>query len=267
MATLQTLLQQAKQVFPNETISEFFVRGLTNKTYFELYTDVSRVSQQVLDETQKLLSTYKPGMPVQYLLHKAYFLFYELYVDERVMIPRFETEDLVMKTANRLKNPKQILDIGTGSGVIAIALADIFPNARIIATDISFDALDVARINISKFNFQDRIKFYQADLMPNIKNIQFDMIIFNPPYIPNNEIESLSPTVKDFEPQLALDGGKQGFEIIERIVRQAKEWLVPNGLVALEIDPRQANLIKSLVSWVEFEKDNQGFIRYAFIKF
>jgi len=265
MATLQALLQQAKQVFPDEAVARFFVQGIANKTRFELYADKSSVSQDILDEAQKLLSAYKPNMPVQYLLHKTYFLSYELYVDERVMIPRFETEDLVMKTAARIKNPAAILDIGTGSGAIAIALADIFPKARIVATDISADAIEVAKVNINKYKFADRIQLCPADLFPNIIDGKFDLIISNPPYIPDNEIKSLSPTVKDFEPLIALDGGKQGFEVTAKIIKTAKERLNPDGLLALEIDPGQAGLIKSIVSWAEFENDNQGLIRYAFI--
>lgn len=266
MATLQTLLKQAKQVFPDGVVAEFFVCGLTNKTHLEIHTDKSPVSQKVFSQAQNLLSAYKPNLPVQYLLRKAYFLSYELYVDERAMIPRFETEDLIMKTAEKTKNPKSILDIGTGSGAIAIALADIFPKAKIIATDISSDAIEVARINVNKYNFQDRIKLYQADLFSGLEHAWFDLIISNPPYIPNNEIESLSPTVKDFEPTLALNGGKQGFEIIDRIIKEAKGWLSPAGLLAMEIDPRQAEIINALLHWVDFEKDNQGLIRYAFIK-
>jgi release factor glutamine methyltransferase len=266
MATLQTLLKQAKQVFPDESVAEFFVCGLTNKTHLEMYTDKFLLSQEVFSRAQNLLSAYKPNLPVQYLLRKTYFLSYELYVDERVMIPRFETEDLVVKTTSKIKDPKSILDIGAGSGAIAIALADIFPKAKIIATDISSEAIEVARINVNKYNFQDRVKLYQADLFSGLEQGWFDLIISNPPYIPNDEIEGLSPTVKDFEPQLALNGGKQGFEIIDRIIKEAKEWLSPAGLLAMEIDPRQAELIKAQVRWVEFEKDNQVMIRYAFIK-
>ena len=272
MATLQTLLKQAKRVFPDEPVAEFFVRGLTDKTRLEMYTDKSPVSQEVFSQAQNLLSAYKPNLPVQYLLRKAYFLSYELYVDERVMIPRFETEDLVMLTVKRLVDcglrsaVKSILDIGAGSGAIAIALADIFPKAKIIATDISSDALEVARININKYNLQDRIELYQADLFSGLEHVEFDLIISNPPYIPNNEIENLRPTVKDFEPRLALDGGKQGFEIIERIIKETKGWMNPVGLLAMEIDPRQAEPIKAQAHWVDFEKDNQGLVRYAFIK-
>jgi release factor glutamine methyltransferase len=154
-------------------------------------------------------------------------------------------------------------------------MAHYFPESKIIATDISTDVLEVAEINVRKYYLIDRIGLFHADLFPSIENIQgmINLIISNPPYIPENEIENLSPTVKDYEPHLALNGGKQGFEMIERIITHAHNYLAPNGLLALEIDPRQTKLIsnsKFLISNlfnVEFEKDNQGMIRYAFIKF
>jgi len=269
--TLQSLLDLAKNSFTSEGAAEFFVQGITNKTRLEIYMDKTPVLQKTINEFQEFLSIKNPDMPVQYLIHKAYFLSYELYVDKRVMIPRFETEDLVMKTADRLRARSSesiaILDVGTGSGAIAIALADLFPRAKVVATDISVGALEVARVNIIKCNFADSIKLLQTDLFSNIHNQQFDLIISNPPYIPEDEIDNLNPTVKNYEPHQALGGGKNGFEIIDRIIKETNEWLSPAGLLALEIDPRQAELIKTKVPWAEFEKDNQGSIRYVFIKY
>jgi release factor glutamine methyltransferase len=276
--TYRTLLEQA-QKHRDKSYAEYLLQGITNKKVFELYLDKSVVSQKIIRQFNGLLEQGKSNVPIQYLLQKTYFLSYELYVDERVMIPRFETEELVIKTAGKLNAqdvmPKAILDIGTGSGAIAIAMAHYFPESKIIATDISTDVLEVAEINVRKYYLIDRIGLFHADLFPSIENIQgmINLIISNPPYIPENEIENLSPTVKDYEPHLALNGGKQGFEMIERIITHAHNYLAPNGLLALEIDPRQTKLIsnsKFLISNlfnVEFEKDNQGMIRYAFIKF
>jgi release factor glutamine methyltransferase len=263
----KTLLDQAKTRSDNPAIAEYLLQGLTNKKRYELYADTSDVPEELLTRFHNLLKTKKPDLPVQYLIHKAYFLSYELYVDERVMIPRFETEELVEKTADKTKNPKTILDIGAGSGAIAIAMADLFPNTKLVATDVSVGALEVTKINISNYKMTDRIALSQNDLFPPPSNEKFDLIISNPPYIPIDEIETLPPTVKNYEPRLALNGGKQGFEIIERIINQAPNYLATNGLLALEIDPRQLDLIRNLTLSAEFEKDNQGFIRYAFIKF
>lgn len=267
--TIKTLLRQAQQEFQDINVAEYLLCGLANKKRAELYLDDSCVSSDLVIQFHNLLKKRKPNMPVQYLLHKASFLSLELYVDERVMIPRFETEELVMKTADKFKTPHMvlntILDIGTGSGAIAIALADLFSQARVIATDISAEALEVAKINIKKYNFEEKIGLFKTDLFP-APNTSFDLIISNPPYIPEDEIENLAPTVKNYEPCLALNGGKNGFNIIKRIIEQAPNYLAPNGLLALEIDPRQADLILAISPVAQFEKDNQGLIRYAFIK-
>lgn len=279
--TYRALLEQTKEHFTDIASAEYLLQGITNKNRAELYLDSSSVSENLVKQFQDLLQKRKPDMPVQYLSNKAYFLSLELYVDERVMIPRFETEELVVKTAERLQTQrltlKTILDIGTGSGAIAIALADLFHKAKIIATDISTQALDVALINIRKYGLEDRITVCHTNLFTEIWSARighapllhsknsFDLIISNPPYIPEDEINDLTPTVKNYEPRLALNGGKNGFEIIERIIGHASSSLAPNGLLALEIDPRQEELIRAVAPNAEFEKDNQGLIRYAFI--
>ncbi len=292
--TIKTLLRQAQQEFQDINVAEYLLCDLANKKRAELYLDDSCVSSDLVIQFHNLLKKRKPNMPVQYLLHKASFLSLELYVDERVMIPRFETEELVMKTADRFKTQQKnttevqrhkgtqrknsvfseppclrgdinILDIGTGSGAIAIALADLFSQAIVIATDISVDALEVAKINIKKYNFEEKIGLFKTDLFP-APNTSFDLIISNPPYIPEDEIENLAPTIQNYEPCLALNGGKNGFDIIKRIIEQAPNYLAPNGLLALELDPRQAEFILAISPAAQFEKDNQGMTRYAFIK-
>ncbi|MBS3999301.1 MAG: peptide chain release factor N(5)-glutamine methyltransferase [Desulfobulbaceae bacterium] len=268
--TYKTLLEQADNHFQNRADAEFFMQALTNKKRHELFMDNLAIPKHIFNEFNKYLSRCRPDMPVQYLVNKAYFLSYELYIDERAMIPRPETEELVMKIADRLNkssvSPNAILDIGMGSGAIAIALANMFPDSNVFATDISSKAIDVAKLNANKYGLVRKINLIQADLFP-ATDIKFGLIISNPPYIPHNEIKTLPLSVRNYEPSLALDGGKQGFEIIEKIIRQAPDYLMPKGLLALEIDPRQEKLIKNLVSHAQFEKDNQGFIRYAFIKY
>jgi release factor glutamine methyltransferase len=268
--TYKTLLEQALNHFHNQVDAEYFMQALTNKKRHELFTDKTAVSRQTTNEFNIRINQYRPDMPVQYLVNKAYFLSYELYVNGRVMIPRPETEELVIKTVARFNQSSvslnAILDIGVGSGAIAIALAKMFPESKIIATDISCEAIGVAKFNIAKHGVADKIKLIHIDLFPTAET-RFDLIISNPPYIPRNEINALPFSVRNYEPTLALDGGKQGFELIEKITKQAPDYLVPNGLLALEIDPRQEKLIKNLAPNARFEKDNQGFIRYAFIKY
>jgi release factor glutamine methyltransferase len=278
--TYKTLLEQTKIHFSDPTAAEFLIQSLTNKKRHELYLDSSAVPDELISKLNELLDSAKPDMPIQYLLHKAYFLSYELYVDERVLIPRFETEELVMKTVLRLNLQgvavQNILDIGTGSGAIALALAGQFPQSKITATDISKGALAVAEININKYNLSHNIKLIQADLFTRPLHVReefaglssknkYDLIIANPPYVPHAEMENLSPAVKNYEPGIALDGGKEGFEIIKRIIVQAPAYLSHDGLLAMEVDPRQEKLIRGLVPDAQFEKDNQDFTRYTFI--
>ncbi len=268
--TYRDLIKRAEQFLTNPADAEYFVQALSDKKRHELFGSQGAASQELLFELERYIDKYRPDMPIQHLINKAYFFSNALYVDERVMIPRPETEELVTKTAvwlNRLNIiPKTILDIGTGSGAIAIALACIFTRANIQATDISPDALAVCKTNIIKYKLVNRINIIQADLYPKT-TVKFDLIISNPPYIPQDEINLLAPSVKNYEPHLALDGGRQGFEKIEKIIGQAPGYLTENGLLALEIDPRQERLIKNLMSSAVFEKDNNSFIRYAFIKY
>ncbi|MEO0091782.1 MAG: peptide chain release factor N(5)-glutamine methyltransferase [candidate division WOR-3 bacterium] len=266
--TYRDLLKQAQRDFANLQDAEYVIQALSNKPRYELFMSQQFVDPAIINRYHTLLNRYQPDMPIPYLVNKAYFLDYELYVDPRVMIPRFETEELVMRTARKVKHPKIIIDIGTGSGVIANALAHLFPQAKIIATDISSDALDVAQRNIAKYRLGHQITLTCCDVLPKCDDLKsaVDLIISNPPYIPEDEIEKLAPRVKNYEPLVALNGGKNGMEIISRIIENAVDFLCPDGLLALEIDPRQVKLIKRMKLSVAFEKDNQGMFRYAFIR-
>lgn len=268
--TYKTLLEQANKHFSSPTDAEYVIQSLTHKKQYELFTDTTAVPKQVYAQFNQLLSKQKPYMPVQYLVNKTFFLSYEFYVDSRVFIPRPETEVLIEKTASLLKKeniiPNTILDIGTGSGAIAIVLTNMFREAKVVATDISSEALEVAKINIDHCGLANKIRLFHINLFPSL-NTKYDLIISNPPYIPQDEIENLPISVKNYEPRIALDGGRYGFELIKRIINGALNYLAPNGLIAMEIEPRQQKLIKDLTPNACFEKDNQGFIRYAFIKY
>lgn len=278
--SVKIILNQIKQFF-NDSESAFVFRALNGKSYVEFYLNDEKVEFD-WDKFTKIceLRAEQPDLPIQYLFNKVYFLNLELYIDQRAMIPRFETEELVMKSYQRLrsiKSPDQvkfIIDIGTGSGVIAIALAFLFPKAFILATDISSPALTVAEINVKKFGLQDRIELICSDLFANITNeCLADLIISNPPYIPRQEINLLPLNILKYEPRLALDGGEAGFELIAKIINQAPNFLKSDGILALEIDPRHEKLITEIkqpysqISYADFELDNNNFTRYAFIKY
>jgi release factor glutamine methyltransferase len=250
--------------------AEQLLMGLLGKERFRLYYNPTPITESITQKFLSLVAKRKKGEPIQYLINSATFLENDLYVDKRALIPRPETEELTIKTIAKLSSPRLIMDLGTGSGAIAISLAKQFPVAKIIATDISKSALAVAKINIERYNLRDRITLVHADLF-NFSNPEslygrVDCIISNPPYIDQVLIPSLAATVKDYEPIESLDGGKAGFEIIHTIIREGMKFLKPEGLLALEIDPMQKNLILNLAPTVNLEKDFTGNIRFAFIQ-
>jgi release factor glutamine methyltransferase len=263
------LINQVKSELPKSEAEQMLMAILGEERY-RLYFNPLPVPESVAQKFFSLVAKRKKGEPIQYLINSANFLDFDLYVDARVLIPRPETEELAMKTIAKLGSPELIIDLGTGSGAIAIALARAFPAAKIIATDISAAALDVAKINIKHYNLSDRITLVLTDLLnfSNSKSLagRIDCIISNPPYIDRAAIPSLAATVKDYEPTESLDGGKDGFEIIRKIINDGMKFLKPGGLLALEIDPRQKDLILNLIPKVNLEKDFTGNIRFAFIQ-
>ena len=166
---------------------------------------------------QELLERLKSHEPIEYITNKASFYNEEFYVDARVLIPRPETEILVDKvlfTCKEFETPS-IVEIGCGSGIISIMLALLLPKAKIKAVDISLSALEVALINAKKFGLEDRIEFIQSDLLENIEEKSFDVLVSNPPYIADNE----SLHVKlSYEPSNALFGGVVGDELLKKII-------------------------------------------------
>jgi release factor glutamine methyltransferase len=263
------LLMLVKNELPKSE-AEQLLMGLLGKERYQLYFDPVPITDKIAQKFFALAWKRKKGEPIQYLLNSATFLDYELYVDARVLIPRPETEELVIKTIAKLRSPQLIIELGTGSGAIAIALAKTFPETKIIATDISKSALEVAEINIERCNLSDSVTLVHADLFnfsnPKLLSGRADCIISNPPYIDRTVIPSLASTVKDYEPIESLNGGKDGFEIIHTIIRQGMKFLKSDGLFALEIDPKQKDLILALAPMANFKKDLSGRIRFAFIQ-
>ncbi|MBZ4665126.1 peptide chain release factor N(5)-glutamine methyltransferase [Mahella sp.] len=193
-------------------------------------------------------------MPLQYILRKAWFMDMELYVDERVLIPRPETEllvEAVVQEAKGMPEPPQILDIGTGSGAIAIALARYMSGCRVWAVDISLDALAVARINVEKYGLQQRVALLEGDLFEPVKGMAFDIIVSNPPYIARNDLMELAPEVRS-EPELALNGGQDGLDFYRKLCH-AGELLKPHGFLALEIGYDQGRAVSDILRKCDFK--------------
>jgi release factor glutamine methyltransferase len=209
------------------------------------------------------------GEPIQYITGEQEFYGIALKVTPAVLIPRPETELLVESVLDLLprNSPQEILDVGTGSGAIAIALAQHLPLAQIMALDLCPAALEIARENAARHRLEGRIRFLQSDLLEAVEaTMHFDAIVSNPPYIPDSDRDSLHRQVRDHEPASALFADDDGLSIYRRLIPQASQALRPGGLLALEIGYGQSAAIRELLQgWrhVEFLDDLQGIPRVA----
>lgn len=205
----------------------------------------------------------KTRKPLQYLLGKAFFMDFEVEINENVLIPRPETEILVEETVRRSVacNTSTILDIGTGSGIIAIALAKLIPNAKITAIDIKKEILDLAYKNAKKNNVEEKIQFKQCDIFSKcfeglIEKNTFDLIISNPPYVKPEELKNLKPEVHLHEPRIALSGSrenKSGLIYYERMMYLCKDLINQTPtIIGFEIDPPLVNGLKDLLKKYNF---------------
>ena len=207
------------------------------------------------------------GMPPQYITGRQEFWGMDFIVSPAVLIPRPETEHLVevvLELARGIEHPR-IVDVGTGSGCIALALAEELPNAELYAVDVSPEALEVARENARRHHLGQRIDFRCSNLLDAFpQENSFDFVVSNPPYISELEKNQLQTEVHDFEPHLALFSGPSGYEVIERLVQQAANVLKPGGWLAMEIGAGQETKLRQLLSgWpqVQFTNDLRGIPR------
>ncbi len=193
------------------------------------------------DQTQfeRLLARKEAGEPLSHIVGFQPFCGLDILVTPDVLTPRPETEDLVEQAAGHFdkKGRYAFLDMCTGSGCIAVALAVKFPNAHVLAVDISADALKVAQQNIRKHKLQERVQLLQSNLWEDVTGT-FDLIIANPPYIPTENLANLTREVQH-EPTLALDGGADGYEVTRPLCQAADSFLNTGGLLALELDDGQ----------------------------
>jgi release factor glutamine methyltransferase len=208
--------------------------------------------------------------PIQYITGEQEFYGLRLHVTPAVLIPRPETEHLVEAVLKLLpaNQPVKLVDIGTGSGAIAIALAVHLPLAEITALDLSSEALPIAERNAREHDVANRIHFLQSDLLAAVKSNgeTFDAVLSNPPYIPESDRPTLHPQVRDHEPATALFAGETGLDIYRRLIPEAASALKPNGILALEIGHgQQKPLTHLLAGWndVTFVNDLQQIPRVA----
>ena len=209
----------------------------------ELYTrHDEEPSEQMRQQFRALIKQRVDGCPVAYLVGKKEFFSLPLEVNRDVLIPRPDSECVVDECLRlgRSKPNVEILDIGTGSGNLVIALATQHKTARLTAVDRSEAALAVAQRNAMKHGVSERIRFLQGDLFaPLGTGERFDFIVSNPPYIPRADIATLAPGVRDYEPHLALDGGADGYAVFDRLIQKAPQFLKENAYLIIEIGSPQ----------------------------
>lgn len=235
--------------------AEFFTR-LSEPVWPQLEKSLERLVRQRLD-----------GCPVAYLLGYKEFWGLPFRVNRSVLIPRPETELVIEKILTLPLSPEPlILDIGTGSGNIAVSLAKELPSARIMATDISKRALRLAGVN-ARLNQVDNVRFILSNLFKAFEQSQmrFDLIVSNPPYVAQDDWQKLDRSVRDFEPKKALLAGQDGLGFIRRLVRKAGQYLQPAGFLVMEIGAGQAEEVVRLLetgwSHIEIDNDYAGFPR------
>jgi len=256
-ATFGDALAWATGVFGRAGISsprteaEWLLSGLFGTHRAGLYLSLKQ--RLISEQQQRLLEAVRRRclrMPLQQILGETEFFSLSFEVTPSVLIPRPETEILVETLIERLKDrpAPHILDLGTGSGAIAVALAHTLPKSRVVATDLSKEALRVARTNAGIHRTETRIAFVQGNLFrPFPRRPIFHAIASNPPYIPSEELPYLQPEVANFEPRIALDGGADGLRFYRPIIAQADARLFPGGWLILEVGQGQAGRVASLL--------------------
>jgi release factor glutamine methyltransferase len=201
-------------------------------------------------EFRELVRRRAEGTPVAYLVGHKEFYSLQFEVTSAVLIPRPDSEFAVVEFLDQTRDLPTVcaVDVGTGSGCLAIASLRQHPGARFVATDISPAALEVARRNAAALNVADRVDFRLGDLLDHVADLgPFDLILSNPPYIPTSTIAHLEPGVRDYEPHTALDGGPDGLAVVTRLIEQSPRHLKPGGHLILEIGDDQEKPVRTLI--------------------
>ena len=234
---------------------------------FEL--DDSQLNQELGEEVSTFLGDLirqriEQRKPVAYILNEAWFCGLPFYVDESVLIPRSPLAELITEQFAPWCDPtgvKRILDVGTGSGCIAIACAKAFPGAKVDAIDLSREALAVAEENVRRHQLTDSMRLVRSDLYANLAGQRYDIIVANPPYVDAEDMSSL-PAEFSHEPRLALEAGDDGLDIVRRILKQSRDYLEDDGILICEVGNSQQALVEAFPAcpflWFEFEHGGHG---------
>lgn len=251
-----------------------YVLNLSKGDLYLIYQQ--EIRDEEISNYQRVIKRRGEGEPVAYITGYSEFMSLKFVVNPQVFIPRAETEVLVERVAERVQNAKckiqnkgiTIVDLGTGSGCIAVSLARLIPKVKIYALDISSEALAIALLNAKEQKVEDKITFLQGDLLKPLKRYNLegrvDVFASNPPYIPQEEIKDL-PLEVQFEPEIALDGGKGGLYFYKETLPEVKDYLSPEGFLALEVGMSQARDVLDLCSKSGLE-ENLVFKDYAGIE-
>lgn len=235
--------------------AEVLLADVLEMERIQLYVQHDRpLIHDELERYRDALKRRARRMPVAYVTGRKEFMSLDFAVDNRVLIPRPDTEVLVEAVCSRLAalgiDDPIVVDIGTGSGAIACAIARGVPGARVLATDISGGALEVAASNVAGLGLTGRVLFAQGDLFEPTSGTEFehmDVLVSNPPYVPSSDIPSLAPEISRYEPRLALDGGPDGLDFYRRIADGAPSRLTGRGFVALEVGEGQAASVSDIL--------------------
>lgn len=270
--TIQRLLDWTTQFFKDKAMegarldAEVLLAACLDCPRIQLYTRFDEVvSDDLRSEFRDKVKRHATGEPVAYLVGHREFYSLDFQVNSNVLIPRPETEHLVIEALDRFESrrsePLRLCDVGTGSGIVAICLAKYLPQARIVALDISPDALEVAKANAAAHKVEDRIDFRDSDLLAAVNGETFDAIVSNPPYVSNSEMEQVERSVKDFEPHLALVGaGEDGGQTTRQLMDQSPSLLTEDGFILVETSPMLAGSLR------DYATTKAGFASSGIIK-
>jgi release factor glutamine methyltransferase len=240
----------------------------------DLYLEFERrLPESELKPLRELVKRRGSGEPLQHLLGTVEFCGRSFRCDKRALVPRPETEQLVELLVSLFKSEiaySRMADVGTGSGVIGLTLAAEFPKAQIVGTDISEDALMLARENAVRLDLLDRVQFLRSNLLKNVQP-DFDVIVANLPYVSTEDRQNLSREVLH-DPEVALFAGARGDELVRQLIAQAPSWLRPGGILAMEIGIGQSETLMAALAEKNYrdiwtEKDYSGVIRFLFARY
>src|SRR5256712_8973837 len=263
---------QKHQIESPRLNAEHLLAHVLGRKRIELYLEFERVlTESDLAPLRDLVKRRSEGEPLQHLIGTVEFCGHVFLCDKRAMVPRPETEQLVEFLKSEIQNPKsKILDVGTGSGVIALNLAIEFPEAEIVAVDISDDALALAQENAARLNLATRVRFLKSNLLENVEGC-FDVIVANLPYISIQDRQSLSREVLH-DPEVALFASARGDELVRELIAQALSQLRPGGMLALEIGIGQSEALLSALAEKNYldiysKTDYSGVTRFLFARY